>query len=284
MSVAFDAVRKVLADGVGAAYPGAVACVVQGGVTRFHEAVGARRILPERVPNDVETRYDLASLTKPVVATLAAEAVASGRLSLDDRVADGLPGCHPTWIGVTLGHLLGHTSGLPAFYDFSATTPAEVRRSVLATPLTAPPGEAAVYSDLGYMALGFWLEALHGRPLDALVAEALAPLFPLGLRYVPPPSPLHAPTELCARRGLVDGVVHDPNAWALGGVAGHAGLFGSAADVARWAAWLLGQWRARSPLGHPSASQAVVSSQPAPLKARSDSRSASSPWQSRFMS
>ncbi len=205
-----------------------------------------------------ETHFDLASLTKPMVTlTLLVGELAAGRLALADRLDKHLPVARQTARGAaTIGQLLSHTSGAPAWLDFFAATrelPADcraaaVQRAVLTTGNAHAPGTQAVYSDLGYMALGWLLEHLAGQPLDVLYQQRIAR--PLGLkasfRRISAPQALPAPvvaTEVWAPRcpdgQPLWGAVHDDNCAALDGVAGHAGLFGSIADVATWAdCWL----------------------------------------------
>jgi CubicO group peptidase (beta-lactamase class C family) len=210
---------------------------------------------------DLDALFDLASLTKPVATlTLLAQALSAPnpRLSLDDRLDRWLPDARGTGLGqATLGQLVSHTSGAPAWLDFWGATagvhdPAErtslVRARVLHTPLERPAGTAAVYSDLGYMSLGWVLEALHGEPLDRRFLGSVAA--PLGLQAAFRRISLgmggdgaSVATEVVARRcpqGLaLQGEVHDDNCAALDGVAGHAGLFATADDVLTWAqAWL----------------------------------------------
>lgn len=239
MSTSWALVAALLRDACGptGAFPGCVAAVVVAGELVFHEAFGDRALDPVAEPATRETRYDLASLTKPVVASLVAQAVVDGRLGLE----------HPVGPHATLRQALGHASGWPAVRDFSQRSPAAIREAVLAEPLERPPGSAAVYSDLGYMALGWALEAARGRSLPELLDAARDDLRLGALAYGP--SRAAAPTERCARRGLLRGEVHDPNAWALGGVAGHAGLFGTARDVAGFGQALLHHTRAGTPLG-----------------------------------
>src|SRR5439155_11567450 len=141
--------------------------------------------------------------------------------------------------GVTVRQLLAHASGLPAwkllapapgFADARAGIVEAVRRE----PLESAPGAAARYSDLGFILLGDWLEQRLGARLDALFADWIARPLGLAIGYGPRPPERCAPTE-----GELRGVVHDENARAMGGVAGHAGLFATAADVAAPAARLL---------------------------------------------
>ena len=218
-------------------------------------------------PGGRATRYDLASLTKPMAtSTLAAQLLADpdSGWRLDTPLATvfaeaaGRP-CAET----TIGALISHASGLPAWRDFYAATAdipaaqraAAVRELVLATPLQQPPGAEAVYSDLGFLLLGWAIEATLGCGLDSAFAERVAT--PLRLESTafarisarPGPDPRVCPTEIWPPRSpdgrpLV-GEVHDDNCCALDGVGGHAGLFGPLEDALRWAGQWLGLARGR---------------------------------------
>ncbi len=198
-----------------------------------------------------ETLYNVASLTK-VMATTSAIMVLydDGRLRLDDRVTRWLPGFRGGLKGqVTIRQLLTHRSGLPAGRDLwhEADSPAEARRLALATPLIHPPGERELYSDIGAIVLSMVAEAAAGEPLDRFVERRV--FRPLGMRHTGfrLTSRLRrhaAPTAYSAvRHRMLRGEVHDENAAALGGVAGHAGLFSTAADVAIFARMMLGGGR-----------------------------------------
>ena len=194
-----------------------------------------------------ESIYDLASLTKVVgTATAAMILYDEGRLELDARVSKYLP----AFSGgpkddVTVRHLLTHTSGLPAGRDLRrlASSPWEARNVVMASSLTCKPGACQVYSDIGADVLGFAVEAIAGQGLDAFLEERV--FTPLGMNdtHFRPDAALRdriAPTEVSSPRGYpVRGEVHDENAWALGGVAGHAGLFSTAADLSLFAQMML---------------------------------------------
>ena len=201
-------------------------------------------------PMNEGTVFDIASLTKVVGTTTTVLGLAAiGALGLDDPVTDYLPGFTACREGpVTIRHLLTHTSGLPAMADFHrwCHSREEVLAALVRTPLEAPPGSRVTYSDLGFMALGEVARVVCGAPLDVTVRRVVTG--PLGLGstgFAPagaaPPWPLSlvAATE---RRSDGDGrawvgTVHDENARACGGVAGHAGLFSTLADLARFAQW-----------------------------------------------
>jgi len=197
-----------------------------------------------------DTIFDLASLTK-VVATLPCvlRLVAAGQLSLDHPVRDYLPGFDGAGKdAVTVRQLLTHTSGLPGhrkYYEY-LHDPAQVRAAALAEPLVTAPGTSVCYSDIGFIALGELCAAVTGDGLGRLMAEVVCT--PLGMAdtgYLPGAGLAGriASTEPAAGVAKT-GVVHDENAEALGGVAGHAGLFGTAADLSRYAAAWVG-WRGR---------------------------------------
>jgi CubicO group peptidase (beta-lactamase class C family) len=197
-----------------------------------------------------DTIFDLASLTK-VVATLPCvlRLVAAGELGLDHPVRRYLRGFDsPGKDAVTVRQLLTHTSGLPGhrkYYEY-LRSPARLRAAALAEPLVTAPGSSVCYSDIGFIVLGELCAAVAGDGLDRLVAEVVcAPLGMADTGYLPDAGLAGriASTEpaLVAPAGPAlgvakTGVVHDENAEALAGVAGHAGLFGTAADRARYAA------------------------------------------------
>jgi CubicO group peptidase (beta-lactamase class C family) len=186
-----------------------------------------------------DTLFDLASVTKLFTAIAVMRLVEAGAIELDGSVAAVLPDVAGRSAGakaITWRYLLSHASGLPAGVDLPLDTdPDEARARVLAVRPDKAPGPDVVYSDVGFMVLGFGLEGLTGGPLSDALRELV--IEPLGLRattFRPDPSCSIAPTEFDAVRGRrLRGEVHDENAAALGGVAGHAGLFGTAGDLAR---------------------------------------------------
>ena len=196
---------------------------------------------------DGEPIFDLASVTKPLVpVTLAMQAVSEGKLSLETPLSEILP----EWDNdATFGQLLNHTSGLPAWYKYYLEHPLShedpaawraERATVLARAMSAekhPAGEVYAYSDLGYMTLMVVLEEVFGEPLDTLATDRIfAPLQMQQTRYVnllagDAPIADAVTTEVCSVRGAVTGIVHDENTMVLGGVSGHAGVFGTASDL-----------------------------------------------------
>ena len=243
-----------------ALYAGAVVLAGRGGTIATHEAVGyARKYsaykngegvkLPrdEWIPMRRDTIFDLASLTKVFTAVAVMQQVEAGRIELDAPVARYIPEFAQHGKGdILVRQLLTHTSGLPAWlplYNVADTPEARID-AVYSVKPEAPPGTAYIYSDLGYITLGELVEEVTGKGLDEVIAETITE--PLGMddtMFTPPDSLRHriAATEYepWVNRGMVWGSVHDENAWSLGGVAGHAGLFSSSHDLAVFAQMLL---------------------------------------------
>ena len=239
---------------------------------------GMAVVRPERHPMTRETVFDLASLTKPMATTTAMLLlVHEGAVALDDPVAKHLPNfAERDKEAVTIRHLLTHSSGLKPWRGFHEVLLEKERKTGethLCTPaarefvidrivrsgLVHEPGEAAVYGDLDFITLGALIEAVTHRSLDEFCRERI--FEPLGMKqtfFVPlfegggVPEPARrrmAATENCPwRERILWGEVHDPNAWTMGGVAGHAGLFGTADDVMTLALAWLDAWHGRSEL------------------------------------
>ncbi|HET6187883.1 MAG TPA: serine hydrolase domain-containing protein [Trebonia sp.] len=241
LGIAGEIVGAVVRDG---GVPGAVAAVGRGPVTLCTWVTGRADTTPATArPMTARTLFDLASLTKVVATTTAVLALAGdGRLGLDDAAARYLPRFTALRDGpVTIRQLLAHTSGLPDTRKFYLWCPsrAELLRDLFSTPLQAPPGTGVTYSDLGFLALGEIVAAVAGKPLDAAVRELMtAPVGMTSTGYVPRAAPgQFAATERRADGAPWNGVVHDENARLMGGVAGHAGLFCDAADLAAFCSW-----------------------------------------------
>lgn len=232
-------VRRWVQEGL---LPGAALEVTVRGQVALSECYGAyddgtatRRVTPE-------TLFDLASLTK-VTATLPSALLlaADGRLALDDPVSAHLPPFrHPQ---VTVRHLLLHASGLPPDLPYAPRSAARpgLLADIYALPLGYPPGEDMRYSDLGLILLGRLVERIAGEPLDRFAARQIfAPLGMTGAMFNPAPALREriAATERVDGRYLV-GEVHDEKSFRLGGVSGSAGLFATARDLTRYAAWWL---------------------------------------------
>jgi CubicO group peptidase (beta-lactamase class C family) len=232
--------------GLGTVYPGAVVLVARNGVIVKHEAYGdAVQYSGQQVAMRADTMFDLASLSKLFTSIAVMQLVEQGKIDLDAPVARYLPEFAQNGKqNVHVRHLLAHTSGLPAhvpLWKDQATREARIAEVLAQTP-QAPPGARYVYSDLGLITAGLIVEKVSGQSLDAYVGEHITG--PLGMKdtmYRPPASlrPRIAATEYQPERGLVWGTVHDENSWSLGGVAGHAGVFSTAADLATLAQAIL---------------------------------------------
>jgi len=238
--------------------PGLVLGLAQAGQVRFLAAFGQRQVVPsvEKLTTDVV--YDLASLTKAVVTSLLImRGVGSAIWALDDPLDRHLP-VLPDRPEVTLRRTLAHAAGFASHRPFfekvvdKGVAPADGRERVLALaaaePLAYQPGTRSQYSDLGFILLGDLIERGLGGRLDALAERFL--FAPLGLRATGFAGSTAlsghelAPTERCPVRGrMLSGEVHDLNAFAMGGVAGHAGLFANAADLLALASALCAAWR-----------------------------------------
>lgn len=223
--------------------PGAVVVVGRRSGVSFRRAFGLAAVLPAPRPMTADAVFDLASVTKAVAtATSIAALVEDGQLAYDEPIARSLPiFATEDKRGITLRHLLTHTSGLPAVNPVP-THPVGAREmlaDIAGTKLVSAPGEQYRYSDLGFIALGEVVRHRAKESLDHFVARRLfAPLGLRNTRFVPGGGPRLVPTEKEGEAFLL-GTVHDPRARALGGVAGHAGLFSTADELARFARMLL---------------------------------------------
>jgi len=242
-------INRVIERGIKAGgYPGAAVVVGRRGAVVWEKGFGHLGWTSDAAGVEAEqTMYDLASLTK-VVGTTSAVMILfdEGKIRLDDYVVKYLP--EFTGGGrerVTIRLLLEHRSGLPAGRDLwrLAHTAEEARTAVLQTPLIGAPGQYYEYSDLGADVLGFMVESVTGQRLDQFLdARVFTPLGMRDTRFRPDAALRGriAPTELTPPRGYpLRGEVHDENAYALGGVAGHAGLFSTASDLSIFAQMLL---------------------------------------------
>jgi CubicO group peptidase (beta-lactamase class C family) len=241
---AYDVVEKGIAD---KAFPGATLAVGYRGKVAIH-AFGKLSYDAKVAATAPATMYDIASLTKVVVTTTLVAKLAEGDfavpLDLDAKIERYLPewasGPNAEWRHrVTVRHLLTHTSGLPPFKEYWSTSKSkqDTLTKIFAEPLEYEPGTKEVYSDLGIILMAEIIERLTGRTLDDLAKSFI--FSPLGMKdtmYRPPKKlwPQIAPTEFDKnlRHRLVQGEVHDENAFAIGGVSGHAGVFSTAPDLA----------------------------------------------------
>jgi CubicO group peptidase (beta-lactamase class C family) len=242
-------IDRVIRRGIAAGgYPGAAVVVGRRGAAVWEKGFGHLGWTADS-PDVLADRsiYDLASLTKVIGTTTAAMILYDeGKLDLDERVTHFLP----DFTGgqkdqVTVRQLLMHRGGLPAGRELwrHAHSPEEARRLIFDVPLEYRPGTGQVYSDLGADLLGMVVETIVGEGLDIFLQRRV--FGPLGMKdtgFRPADSLVYriAPTEVSPPRGYpLRGEVHDENAYALGGVAGHAGLFGTASDLAVFAQMML---------------------------------------------
>ena len=230
--------------------PGACLVVGRGAEVLHRSAHGERE---PGVPMTLDTVFDLASVTKSVATSSSIMVlVQEGRLRLTDRVSSIVP----AFTGgekdaVTVEHLLLHTGGLAPVnhLDDYADGPAAALARICERPLSAPPGEEFIYSDLGFILLGEIVEAVSGQPLERFSRERVhRPLGMLETSYGPLEGERLARCAPTSPDGSGRGVVHDPRARALGGVAGHAGLFSTAADLGRFCAMVAGAAGEGAPL------------------------------------
>jgi len=252
--------------------PGAVVEIGHDGHVVFRKAYGERSLEPVRETMTADTVFDMASLTKPLMtATAIMQLCEQGKLSFNDPVAKYLPEFAANGKrDITIRQLLTHYSGLPP--DLSLDRPwegkAEAFRQAFAIQPATPAGMRFVYSDINYIVLGALVEKLSGMPEDEYVRQKI--IAPLGLqhtRYLPPVEwrDRIAPTQY-EHGVMLRGVVHDPTARRMGGVAGHAGLFSSADDVAIYAQNLLDRLAGRPsrfPLSRAILQKMVTPEQPA---------------------
>ena len=263
MMTSFDRVHELMhaavANGV---FPGGVLLVSRKGEIDFFRPYGVSNIFTQK-PVTKQTVFDLASLTKPLATAMGVMVLISrGVLNLDQPLGILLNDFRGTdKAHIRLRQLLNHTSGLPDYHPYytdirklsNENRMDSIRLAVCQTPLNHPIGQKEVYSDLGFMILGWVVETVSGKRLDRYVTEEV--YIPLGINssgypglcFVDLAAPIHfadvAATECCPwRQRLIEGTVHDDNAHVMGGVAGHAGLFGDARAVhnmvvALWSAY-----------------------------------------------
>jgi uncharacterized protein YbbC (DUF1343 family)/CubicO group peptidase (beta-lactamase class C family) len=238
--------------------PGAVVLIGKGDATVYRRAFGQRAVTPSTEPMTEDTIFDLASLTKVVATTTSVmQLVESGKLRLVDPVARHIPEFGKYGKDrITIRHLLTHTSGLRPDLELEVAfdgADEAIRRASEEIP-TAAPDERFVYSDINFFLLGEIVRRASGERLDQFArAHVFAPLRMTETSFLPPQSwrPRIAPTERCLERAwpcapaaatdvpFLRGVVHDPTARRMDGVAGHAGLFSTAADLSRFCRMLL---------------------------------------------
>jgi uncharacterized protein YbbC (DUF1343 family)/CubicO group peptidase (beta-lactamase class C family) len=252
----FDQIEALVREEIGQKrLPGAVVLVGVGDRILYQKAIGNRSLVPSTEPMTLDTMFDVASLTKVVATTTSVMMlIEQGRLRLVDRVSTFIPGFERYGkADITIRHLLTHVSGLRPDVDLGddwVGTDAAIQLAIEEVP-TAPAGTRFVYSDINFFLLGEIVHRITGKPLDQYTQEHL--FKPLGMKdtmFNPPASliPRIAPTESCTPYGwpcdgpgrrMLRGVVHDPTARRMNGVAGHAGLFSTATDLAIFSRMLL---------------------------------------------
>ncbi len=225
--------------------PGAVVVIGHRGEIVYRRAAGYRMLVPESRPMQIDTIFDLASLTKPIAtATSILQLAECGRVLLRDPVGKYLP----LFAGnekrdVTVHHLLTHSGGLKPYEDYpgQGLDAAEIVPAICRAKLEAVPGDRGIYSCLGYILLGEIVRTASGQPLDVYCRrEVFEPLGMTATMFSLPDElrPRCAATEH-SPEGVLCGRVHDDNARALGGVAGNAGLFSTARDLSRFCQMML---------------------------------------------
>jgi uncharacterized protein YbbC (DUF1343 family)/CubicO group peptidase (beta-lactamase class C family) len=240
-------IQQAVSDGN---IPGAVLVVGHDGAVIYRKAYGSRALEPRREPMTLDTVFDLASLTKVIATTTAVmQLVEQGKVRLNDPVAKYLPEFAQNGKDdITIRQLLTHYSGLEP--DLDLKTPWEGKdtafRMAFAETPAQPPGSSFTYSDINFITLGALVERVSGEALDEYCARHIfTPLKMVHTRFVPPLAPKAgwiqkiAPTQYDENEHMLRGVVHDPTARRMGGVAGHAGLFSTADDLAKFAQALL---------------------------------------------
>ncbi len=256
--------------------PGGVVAVTAAGAIRHTEAFGHFTFDPDAPAVTTQTVFDLASVTKVVATTTMAMLLFDREVLHRDvpviAVVPEFAGADPRRATITFRMLLAHASGLPAHerYFEKHRTKDEFLRAVFASPLQADPMSRSEYSDLGFILLGVALERLAGASLDVFCErEIFQPLGMTRTRFNPPPagkdeSRDHIPPTLddhYFRHRIIQGEVNDENAFVLGGVAGHAGLFAPAEDVAKFALCML---RGGAPILRPETVKLFAQRQPLP--------------------
>jgi len=237
----FSEVEKVVNDAVkDSAFPGAVVLVSKDGNIQFHKAFGSFTYEDNSTKTDLNSIYDLASLTKVVATTTAAMICVDRNLfSLDDKVSEYIPEfVSNNKENITIKNLLMHNSGLPAWKKFWGVydNSEDVLKDIYNSKTEYEPGTKTIYSDLGLITLAEIIEKVSGKPFDIFCKEEIfEPLNMNDTYFIPPDSVKDRipPTEYDNywRNRLIKGEVHDETASLLNGVAGHAGLFSTAEDI-----------------------------------------------------
>ncbi len=235
--------------------PGAVLLVWHDGQVVYRKAFGDRSIEPRRAPMTADTIFDIASLTKVVATTIAVmQLEEQGKIRMNDAVAKYIPEFAQNGKEeVTIRELLTHYSGLREDLDRTEAWQGKetAYRMAFAEKSVGPPGARFLYSDINFIVLGALIERVSGMSLDEYCQQKIfVPLQMEHTRYLPPAAwlPKIAPTQFDEHDQMLHGTVHDPTARRMGGVAGHAGVFSTADDLAKFAEFLLNGGPVLSPL------------------------------------
>jgi uncharacterized protein YbbC (DUF1343 family)/CubicO group peptidase (beta-lactamase class C family) len=251
-----DVLDSILQDAIRSGQtPGAVLLVWHDGQVIYRKAFGERSVEPQHEPMTVDTIFDLASLTKVIATTTAVmQLEQQGKIRLNDPVAKYIPEFAQNGKdAITLRQLLTHFSGLRE--DLDLTQPWQGKETGYAIAFSQvpvdPPGARFLYSDVNFIVLGAVVERVTGQTLDAYCHEKIfAPLHMETTRFLPPAEwlPRISPTQFDEHDQMLRSMVHDPTARRMGGVAGHAGLFSTADDLAKFSEFLLSGGPVLSPL------------------------------------
>lgn len=203
--------------------------------------LGSAQLVPTEMPLQAEQLYDLASLTKIVgTTTLVLNLMEHQQLDIDESIQQWLPAFQDSRI--TIRHLLTHTSGVRGYIPYRNELPADkLKEALLALPVTDTFENKVVYTDVGLLYVGWIIENILHKPIQQLITEQV--LLPLGMTHTTfkPDKNLAVPTEIDVKRGLIQGVVHDPKSYILKEHSGAVGMFSTLSDLVRFNLWYLGQ-------------------------------------------
>lgn len=225
--------------------PGCVVMVGYQGSIVYHQAFGYRQLVPEKQPMQTDTVFDMASLTKPIAtATSVLTLIEAGKIELEAPVARYIPEFAVNGkADITVRQLLVHMGGLipdNAMKDYMGT-PAEAFEKIYGLPTYVPPGEKFVYTDVGFIVLADLVKRVSGMDVHQYSKQKIFQPLGMGETGYLPNEDLQSRAAVTQQRDgqPMRGQVHDPRAWALGGIAGHAGLFSTASDLARYGQMML---------------------------------------------